>query len=405
VVDSSLTSVGTLGSGSIASGFGSINVGSSAISTLGTLTGGVLAVDSLRLDGSTIGHVSDPDLMTLSSGTLTVAGRAVLSTLNIGGTDISATADEINILDGDTAATSTTIVDADRLILNDNGNMVQVAVTDLAAYLDDEITDMPHLVSAASLATLGTITTGAWEATDVAVLHGGTGASDAETARENLGLAIDSDVQAYSSILDTFATTASTIAGEIADLVEGEIAVLDRTQSNGTAEANKVLVLDANSSITSGLSTLTASTFTTGSGASLNGASLTASNVIASAIYPSSGNLTLSAVGGSNVTVSVDLNCQGKIIGGDSGVEFQGSMTLDTDDHVIVTTSNKTLPTPVAGREMIYINNSDSQITLSVSNATLHDIYSNGSAVDSVNIGARNTLRLIAANSSLWYVV
>ena len=39
-----------------------------------------------------------------------------------------------------------------------------------------------------SLTTLGTIGTGVWEATDVAVLHGGTGASTASAARTNLGV-------------------------------------------------------------------------------------------------------------------------------------------------------------------------------------------------------------------------
>lgn len=44
-------------------------------------------------------------------------------------------------------------------------------------------------VGQASITTLGTITTGTWNATDVAVTAGGTGASDAPTARSNLSAA------------------------------------------------------------------------------------------------------------------------------------------------------------------------------------------------------------------------
>lgn len=59
------------------------------------------------------------------------------------------------------------------------------------------ITTANSLTSATSLASIGTVTTGTWNATDIAVAHGGTGASSASDARTNLGVAIGSDVQAF----------------------------------------------------------------------------------------------------------------------------------------------------------------------------------------------------------------
>jgi len=61
------------------------------------------------------------------------------------------------------------------------------------------------ITTAANLTTVGTIGSGTWAATDVAVTHGGTGASNASTARTNLGVAIGSDVQAYDAQLDSVA--------------------------------------------------------------------------------------------------------------------------------------------------------------------------------------------------------
>ena len=43
---------------------------------------------------------------------------------------------ELNIMDGDTSATGTTLVDADRIVTNDNGTMKQVALSDVKTYLN-----------------------------------------------------------------------------------------------------------------------------------------------------------------------------------------------------------------------------------------------------------------------------
>ena len=71
------------------------------ITSLGTLT--TLTVDDVIINGATIGHTGDTDLLTLASGILTVAGEVSMTTLDIGGTNVTSTAAELNILDGVTS--------------------------------------------------------------------------------------------------------------------------------------------------------------------------------------------------------------------------------------------------------------------------------------------------------------
>ncbi len=75
---------------------------------------------------------------TLETDALSINGTAVSSTaaeLNILD-GVTSTATELNIMDGDTSATSTTLADADRMVINDNGTMKQVAVTDMTTYIN-----------------------------------------------------------------------------------------------------------------------------------------------------------------------------------------------------------------------------------------------------------------------------
>ncbi|MAJ91494.1 MAG: hypothetical protein CMF40_04825, partial [Legionellales bacterium] len=60
-------------------------------------------IDYVKIDGPYIGHIDDTDLVTLSNGLATVDGEVSLTTLDIGGTDVTSTAEELNILDGVTA--------------------------------------------------------------------------------------------------------------------------------------------------------------------------------------------------------------------------------------------------------------------------------------------------------------
>ncbi len=66
-------------------------------------------------------------------------------------------------------------------------------------------TTLGSTVLSSSLTSVGTISTGVWSGTDVAIAAGGTGSSTASGARTNLGVAIGSDVQAWDAALDDFA--------------------------------------------------------------------------------------------------------------------------------------------------------------------------------------------------------
>ena len=109
-------------------------------------------ITALTLDMSAGGAATFVSTVTAAGFTIgnAVIGEAELEILD----GLAATTAELAVIDGDTSATSTTVADADRVVMNDNGTMVQVAVTDLAAYFDDEITAMPNLTSVGTLGAL-----------------------------------------------------------------------------------------------------------------------------------------------------------------------------------------------------------------------------------------------------------
>jgi hypothetical protein len=74
--------------------------------------------------------------------------------------------------------------------LSQDGNTINVNVTaNRTAITADAIDIASTYVGQSSITTLGTITTGVWNGTDVAVADGGTGAGTAAGARTNLGIA------------------------------------------------------------------------------------------------------------------------------------------------------------------------------------------------------------------------
>jgi len=98
----------------------------------------------------TIGPVGDEDLVTLtaSGSIVTVAGELSVTTLDIGGTNVTSTAAELNILDDATITTaelnlldgdtsvggSITLADGDGVVVNDGGTMKTIPASDVKTY-------------------------------------------------------------------------------------------------------------------------------------------------------------------------------------------------------------------------------------------------------------------------------
>jgi hypothetical protein len=191
----------------------------------------IAGADDFRFTANTFTALSGSSVV-IPDGGLTLGSTAVTSTaaeLNVlDGVSglvaadltklaaVDSTAAELNILDGGTSATSTTVADADRVVLNDNGTMVQVAVTDLAAYFDDEITAMPNLTSVGTLTTL---------TVDNIIING-----------TNIGHTSDTDALAIDSSGNVTASQNLTVTGDLT--VSGD----DITM--GTNTAGNLLIAD-----------------------------------------------------------------------------------------------------------------------------------------------------------------
>jgi hypothetical protein len=115
-----IVTTGALDAGSITSGFGTIDTGSSTITTTGLISGGSLDIDNVLINGTTIGHTDDTDLLTLADGALTALGTITVG-VDDAGHDVKlfgnaagaymewdASADELRIMGASADATTST---------------------------------------------------------------------------------------------------------------------------------------------------------------------------------------------------------------------------------------------------------------------------------------------------------
>ena len=325
LVTTAATTVGALNSGSITSGFGTIDTGSSTITTTGLITGGSLDIDDVVINGSTIGHTDDTDLITVANGVVTVAGEVSMTTLDIGGTNVTstaaelnildgvtataaelnildgvtstaaelnildgvtstaaelnildgvtATAAEINIIDGDTAASSTTLAAADRVIVNDNGTMKQVALSDFETFFESaldttsNITTVGALDSGSITSGFGTIDTGSSTITTTGLITGGSlDIDDVVINGTTIGHTDDTDLM-------TVANGVLTVAGEVS------MTTLDIGGTNVTSTAAELNILDGVTATASELNILDGVTSTTAELNILDGVTSTAAEL------------------------------------------------------------------------------------------------------------------------------
>jgi len=158
--------------------------------------------------------------------TVTAAGSTLSDTVTVakGGTGATSLTDGGILLGSGTGAVTAMAVLADGEMIVGDGTTDPVAES--GATLRTSIGVGPTAGNT-SLVTTGTITTGTWAATDVAVAHGGTGASSAADARTNLGVAYASDAEALAGSSDTVVLTPGNLAARSYKATIGDGSDLD----------------------------------------------------------------------------------------------------------------------------------------------------------------------------------
>ena len=123
--------------------------------------------------------------VTIADGTndFDIASHDGSNGLKLGGTLVASTAAELNILDGGTGASAITLADADRIVVNDNGTMKQVALTAFETYFESvldtlSVTSVGALDSGSITSGFGTIDTGASTITTTGAITGGSLTAD-----------------------------------------------------------------------------------------------------------------------------------------------------------------------------------------------------------------------------------
>ena len=168
--------------------------------TLG-LASNVTIADTLTVTGDLI---VQGNTTTLNTATLVVEDKNIVLANTASPSDAASDGAGITVL-GDTDKTFNWVDATDSWTSSENMDLAAAKVFSINATTVLSNNTLGSGVVTSSLTSVGTITSGTWQAGTVAVTYGGTGATTQSGARTNLGLAIGSDVQAYDADLAAIA--------------------------------------------------------------------------------------------------------------------------------------------------------------------------------------------------------
>ena len=229
---------------------------------------------------------------------------------------LDATAAELNLTDGGSTVGTTAVSDGHGIVMNHGGTMAQTTVQTLAAYLDDEITAMPNLVTTAATTVgalqAGSITSG-FTSIDV-----GSGAITT-TGALSLGTMGSNWTNASRTVADMGIVTTIDING----------GTIDGTTVGATGHSTiKGTTIDATTDFTIGATVITDGVITDASGLSLDADVTVTGDLIVNGDTVTVNTATLSvedpliALATGNGADSVDVGLYAKYT--DSGVKYSG---------------------------------------------------------------------------------
>ena len=158
-VDTQTVPSTTVNTGATGYAAGALVIGALTTSgiTIGSTAVTATAAELNILDGvtSTAAELNILDGVTSTATELNILDGVTSTTAELNILDgVTSTTAELNVVDGSTSASSTTLADADRLVVNDNGTMKQVALTDFETYFESALDTLSSVTAVGTLSTL-----------------------------------------------------------------------------------------------------------------------------------------------------------------------------------------------------------------------------------------------------------